>query len=427
MKILVISDSYPPHHGGGYELRCKDVIDSLLERGHRVHILSTRCPTSKCDLHPNESGIHRILYKKSQTKSLLIQILHDFLDIFYLTRYMIKLQPDLIYLWHLGDLSNAIIPYFSKLNIPMIYDEGGIGLIATARILKRGLYFYQNEKDPNLKKWAKKLINATIKFLSIGLIRPNANWPVDMKLLFNCSTSLTYAYQNGVPIDNASVIHSGVDLQKFSYKAQTKIGDTVNILVPGRISPKKGTIDALDLFRKLKEKKIPVHLTIIGTNFSFTYYERIKQIISDLDMNSQIRLMPMVDREELINYYHANSICFFPSYQKNGLSRVPLEAMACGCVVISYGNEGSREIINNSETGFLVAEGGLGEAAIVIEKLRNDATLFKRISENARQKIEQDFSFSRYLDQVESFLFDAYKQSGKSAIKKAIRNGDGEK
>jgi len=31
MKLLVVTASYPPHEVGGYEIRCKDVVDGLPE------------------------------------------------------------------------------------------------------------------------------------------------------------------------------------------------------------------------------------------------------------------------------------------------------------------------------------------------------------------------------------------------------------
>ena len=33
MKILVVSNLYPPHHQGGYELRCQQVTDTCAPRG----------------------------------------------------------------------------------------------------------------------------------------------------------------------------------------------------------------------------------------------------------------------------------------------------------------------------------------------------------------------------------------------------------
>ena len=41
MKILVLSNLYPPDVIGGYELGCKQVVDALRARGHDVRVLTT--------------------------------------------------------------------------------------------------------------------------------------------------------------------------------------------------------------------------------------------------------------------------------------------------------------------------------------------------------------------------------------------------
>ncbi|NCC66085.1 MAG: glycosyltransferase, partial [Spirochaetia bacterium] len=41
MRILIISNLYPPHVLGGYEILCHQVVSYLLDRGHQVHVLTS--------------------------------------------------------------------------------------------------------------------------------------------------------------------------------------------------------------------------------------------------------------------------------------------------------------------------------------------------------------------------------------------------
>ena len=41
MKILVVSDLYPPFHVGGYELNCRDCVEALISRGHEITVLTS--------------------------------------------------------------------------------------------------------------------------------------------------------------------------------------------------------------------------------------------------------------------------------------------------------------------------------------------------------------------------------------------------
>src|SRR3954449_13217548 len=38
-RILTLTSWYPPHHFGGYELSCFDVMNRFVERGHEVRVL----------------------------------------------------------------------------------------------------------------------------------------------------------------------------------------------------------------------------------------------------------------------------------------------------------------------------------------------------------------------------------------------------
>jgi hypothetical protein len=37
----VVTNLYPPHHIGGYELGCRDVVEKLRSRGHAMRVLTS--------------------------------------------------------------------------------------------------------------------------------------------------------------------------------------------------------------------------------------------------------------------------------------------------------------------------------------------------------------------------------------------------
>jgi len=115
----------------------------------------------------------------------------------------------------------------------------------------------------------------------------------------------------------------------------------------------------------------------------------------------------MLDYEQLPAIYQQADVCFFPSYWKSGLSRVPLEAMASGCAVISYGNEGSPEIIRNNETGYLIPEGDVEAAANLIGDLIAHPATYRSVTEKARAMVESRHSLEPYVDKIEAFLLEA--------------------
>ena len=58
MRILVISDLYPPYYIGGYELGCHDVVEGLKARGHEVKVRTSTYGIGKAQ---NDGDIYRWL------------------------------------------------------------------------------------------------------------------------------------------------------------------------------------------------------------------------------------------------------------------------------------------------------------------------------------------------------------------------------
>src|SRR5437773_4444986 len=56
MRILVISSTYPPYHGGGYGLLCQRHAEALAHRGHDVSVLTTM-PASRAEGEPASSSV----------------------------------------------------------------------------------------------------------------------------------------------------------------------------------------------------------------------------------------------------------------------------------------------------------------------------------------------------------------------------------
>lgn len=404
MKILVVTDFYPPHHSGGYELRCKDVLNGLMERGHEVAIISTRCPTGQCNLHPGEVNIQRILHRKVDEKSLLKRIMNDTNDLRQVDKQVKTFQPDLIYLWHLVNLSDAILPYFSRYNLPVVYDEGGNGLANFVKKAGGPVYFYKNENDSPFRKRVKAILSTVIQKLSSNLINNVWVFPCELSANFNSQYSLALTQEKSVPLKHAAVTPSGVNTSRFFYQVRAQVNTPVKILVPGRIVKIKGTMDAARLLEALMNRGVSAQLTIVGEVFSQQYYQELVLAISDRGLAENITILPMLNQDDLARLYHQVDICFFPSYQPHGLSRIPLEAMACGCPVISYGNEGSAEIINDRQTGFLVPEADVFAAADIIETLISKPDMLQAVTSSARRMVEQKYEMNRYINSVEAFL-----------------------
>jgi glycosyltransferase involved in cell wall biosynthesis len=110
-------------------------------------------------------------------------------------------------------------------------------------------------------------------------------------------------------------------------------------------------------------------------------------------LSNRIRILDYVPRNELRKLLQSFDVFLLPSHQE-GLCISALEAMACGCPVISTRCGGPEEFVKDHETGFLV-DFDAEEMADAINRIINNRSLRQRLSEGARQLVLEQYSRER--------------------------------
>jgi len=406
MKILTITAHYPPCHFGGYELRIKDIMDGLTAKGHIIQVLTT---VAKKNPLVNSSTpsypIIRKLHNRDTAKFFPKEILFDLLDTRTLEKQITEFKPDLIYLGHIYVLSKALLPYLARLNTPLVLDEGGASLKGAWTDHGRWFRFTGDYGEGNLLiRMLKPLVIKFICWLSKGRIRRTWRWPEHINLIINSQHNFDQLRNLGIPLNNATVLHSGIDLAKFPYNPTQSMELPIKIICPGRLETRKGMLDAVHLLRYLIDNGIDGHLTFSGETGSEEFKYKLVTEIKAANLQDKVTFYRMLSQEDLITLYHQSDICFFPSYQEMGFSRTPLEAMACGCLVISYGNEGSDEILQHGVNGFIVQPDEFQHIVNLIRNLISRPNKIRKVIKYAREEIEKGYSQNLYLEQIEAYL-----------------------
>lgn len=400
-------------------------MDGLYARGHQVSVLTTQ-PDKKLGvapipfsypvirvLHGTRSGLgwaERLTLKKNTNRIgvaliFLRQIYRDLHDLRVIDKVMKTHRPDVIYLGHIRPLSANILPYLATSSTKIIQDDGGKTVECSYE--EPGLWFrFLSETRPRstIGKLFKRGFISCVSALSKGRIKKAWMWPENINVFFNNNGCYQSFLSKQIPHNCSTVIHSGLDTEQFSYNRAESSDHVLRIIVPGRIEPNKGQLDAISLSADLKQKGVEHRLIIVGDPWKKDYLEVLEKAVSDLDLMDQVQFLPMQGKAELVDLYHQADICYFSSYHRTGFSRVPLEAMACGCLVISYGNEGSSEIIRNAENGYLVETGNWHQVLELLHKLSTNQAEISKIAESARRDLEQNYSLSKYVDEIESLL-----------------------
>ena len=146
----------------------------------------------------------------------------------------------------------------------------------------------------------------------------------------------------------------------------------------------------LDIAEFLMPKRSDItFLSVGGPMGSITEYEKIKERAGRLE---NVMLCGKIDHvESLVNACDLGVLFSF----SEGLSNSIIEYMACGKPVIASDTGGTKEIIVNNLTGYLITDETTREIAGLVTDLLDNEAKRKTIGENAKLHIQKNFSVER--------------------------------
>jgi glycosyltransferase involved in cell wall biosynthesis len=117
----------------------------------------------------------------------------------------------------------------------------------------------------------------------------------------------------------------------------------------------------------------------------------LEELSSALDLQEQVVFMGLRSKMELLELYNLSDLFVLTSYSE-GLPRVLLEAMACGCVPVVTDVGSVNAAVINGGNGFIVEPGNYLQLAEKVEKiLEMPEQQLRLMQTRARQKVIDNF------------------------------------
>jgi glycosyltransferase involved in cell wall biosynthesis len=213
----------------------------------------------------------------------------------------------------------------------------------------------------------------------------------------------------GIPIENARVIYTGLDAQQY-LKAQkdrhpSHKNQNLNLLYAGRIWPEKGVDTAIKALEKLVFGRDlrNIKLSVVGSG-SPDYEKYLHALVNQVGLNDYVSFSTHVPAEEMPQLLQEFDVLLVPSLWQEPFSRIVLEGMISGLVVIATTTGGTTEILMDGENGLLFVPGSVEDLAQKITCLADDQGLRRRLALAGQQTIAERFTLVKMMDEIESYL-----------------------
>lgn len=213
------------------------------------------------------------------------------------------------------------------------------------------------------------------------------------------------AIRNGFKENNACVIYTGIDINKFDKSIDNKhiIRERYNIkqddfvmAIVARIKNlrNKGHQDLLEMMNKYTNAR-NWHLLVIGKGKGMF---KLKSLIKEYKLENNVHCIGHVDNVE--DFVCLSDVVVLPSdFETFGLALA--EGMAMGKAGVAYNIGGIPEIIKDKENGFLVKYKDIDDLYDKLSLLAGDRLLCKSLGMNAYNDIKNNLSVEKMMDKIE--------------------------
>jgi N,N'-diacetylbacillosaminyl-diphospho-undecaprenol alpha-1,3-N-acetylgalactosaminyltransferase len=108
----------------------------------------------------------------------------------------------------------------------------------------------------------------------------------------------------------------------------------------------------------------------------------------------------MAFREDIKGLLALSDVVVLPSYYREGVPRVLLEAMAMGRPIVTTDHVGCRETVDEGKNGFLVPTRNSAALATAVQKVVSDPQCREALGRHSRIKAEAEFDESSIIERI---------------------------
>jgi glycosyltransferase involved in cell wall biosynthesis len=260
-------------------------------------------------------------------------------------------------------------------------------------------------------------------------LKVSARWRVAMRWLGRAARShiaVSHRSRNvliqefGYPPERVVVVHNGIDTDRFkpaTEEARREIrrtggenldgrpwGDDVLLACTvARLSTQKGLFELIEATAIVVKQVPQARVVVIGEG---ELRRRLVEHIRALGVERYFFLAGAMPHERVADWLAAADLFVLPSHYEGGPATALMEAMACGCAVVTTDVSGVEEIIADATLGTVVPPRDANALAAAITDLLTNPAKRAGMAERGRAKVNADFTIAASLQRTFA-VFDA--------------------
>lgn len=398
MRLLVLSNLFPPEAEGGLELSCFEACDGLHRRRHDVEVVTQRQRGTRAAADP--FPVRRIL-------EFSFPASHYGRD----PRALPRLARDTIVGARVARRNRDLVEQLAhedRFDVVAVWGFSGIGAGVALPFMQRGVpvvwfvgdYYLRDVLRPPLVRRLAGTFLAPRWQRVEATLRPQ-------RILVNSEFTRRGYLARGIDPAVLHVVHRGIASAVIDAPAEPRDAPPT-LFVPSRITPRKGVDVVVRALAELRRRApdLAVRLEVAGTGEP-QHVRALEELVTALGLGGHVRLLGLLDHAEILSRMRRASAVVGASLVEEYFGRANVEAMACRVPLIVSATENVREI-GDDEVHLLAYPSG--DAAALAERLLRvvtDRPLAERLVRAAHAHVGEHFRQERIVERIEEHLQDA--------------------
>ena len=194
------------------------------------------------------------------------------------------------------------------------------------------------------------------------------------------------------------VIHNGLDATQFASGGHPPMLDArvFRIAVVANLRPEKGHLVFVEAAQRVGKVFPEARFLIAGDG---PCRERIQRTITKMELTDRVEMLGAIG--EIPVFLRSIQLLVLPSLKNEGLPNAVMEAMAAGIPVVATNTGGTKELVIDEVTGFLVPPNDPSALADSITRLCLDPELRKKMGDAGQRRVLEQFTVTRMARQFE--------------------------
>jgi glycogen(starch) synthase len=379
MRILVVTNLYPPQELGGYGRAMADFVWGLQQRGHQVQVVCSDAPyLGPGGVGPSGEPVDRRLQLKGSfergVQHLTDPAARSAVDQANASLLRTWLQSggwDGVLLGNIDLLGAEVLPALLELRIPVLHH---VGFVAPP---------FAPEQYPKESHYRLLAASRAVR------------------------QSLVTA---GLPVAEAPVVYPGARVELFGPAATRRAlppppdgtyRRPLRVCFAGLLMSSKGPHSVLEALVHLRDAGVPVQLTLAGGRFQLDYVRQLQTFVKQHELSEQVLWLGQLRREQLARMFALQHVAVFPSLYPEAFGIVAAEGMASGLALVSSGVGGAAELFEPSVSGLSFPPGDAGQLANQLSLLARSPQFLLQLQQAGQQRVKSQFGVMTAAHQLE--------------------------